>query len=233
MDTSYARSQPTNMLEERTDWPRHGVQHISLFQPHSRQAGTQGDHKGQWLRQDTQEAIGAAQRPQSVQATQRLKEISRSHRKNWAQYRIQTAGWWWYFKITCMHSRFLSVLCYHRHNTVRNSAGQYKTVQLLVIWLPYWIDKIYHIKITYMLIKQQQLSLLPPKRVTRLFYLQQYTKGQARQLVRSCQHMDGNQGYPRAKCLLREHFGNEYKISTAYTEKALYWPTIKSEDLNP
>lgn len=71
MDTLYARSQPTNMLEGRTDRPRHGVQHISLFQPCSRQAGTQGDYKGQWLLQDTQEAIGAAQRPQSVQATQR------------------------------------------------------------------------------------------------------------------------------------------------------------------
>lgn len=42
--------------------------------------------------------------------------------------------------------------------------------------------------------------------------------------------MDGNQGYLRAKCLLCEHFRNEYKISTAYTEKALNWPTIKYEE---
>lgn len=48
-----------------------------------------------------------------------------------------------------------------------------------------------------------------------MFYLEQYTKGQ---------------GYFSAKRLLREHFGNEYKISTAYIEKALNWPTIKPED---
>lgn len=110
-----------------------------------------------------------------------------------------------------------------------------------------------------MLLKQQQKLTLPPKSVTvfdgdilqfrsfvasfehniemktnngqdKLFYLEQYTKAQARDLVRSCQHMDGDQGYFRAKRLLHEHFGNEYKISTAYIEKALKWPTIKPKD---
>jgi len=112
-------------------------------------------------------------------------------------------------------------------------------------------------EITSTLLKQQQLSLLPPKSVTvfdgdilqfrsfmtsfehniemntdsgqdRLFYLEQFTRGQARDLVRSCQHMDGNQGHLRAKRLLLEQFGNEYKISTAYIEKVLNWPNIKS-----
>lgn len=66
----------------------------------------------------------------------------------------------------------------------------------------------------------------------RAFYLEQYTKGQARDLVRSCQHMDGDQGYLRAKRLLHEHYGNEYNIFTAYIEKALSWPAIKAEDPN-
>lgn len=42
--------------------------------------------------------------------------------------------------------------------------------------------------------------------------------------------MDGEQGYLRAKHLLHEHYGNEYKLSTAYIEKALHWPGIKPED---
>ncbi len=42
--------------------------------------------------------------------------------------------------------------------------------------------------------------------------------------------MDGEQGYLRAKRLLHEHYGNEYKLSTAYAEKALNWPAIKPED---
>lgn len=64
----------------------------------------------------------------------------------------------------------------------------------------------------------------------RLQFLIQYTKGQAQELVRSCQHMNPNRGYRKAKALLREHFGNEYRISCAYMEKALSWPSIKSED---
>lgn len=58
----------------------------------------------------------------------------------------------------------------------------------------------------------------------RLFYLEQFTRGQARDLVRSYQHMDGEQGYLRAKCLLLEQFGNENKISTAYS--ILKWFSI-------
>ncbi|KAK0131195.1 hypothetical protein N1851_034100 [Merluccius polli] len=64
----------------------------------------------------------------------------------------------------------------------------------------------------------------------RLLFLIQYTKGHAQDLVKSCQHMDANRGYRKARELLEKHFGNEYKISRAYIEKALSWPMIKSED---
>lgn len=37
-------------------------------------------------------------------------------------------------------------------------------------------------------------------------------------------------GYNKAKSLLKEHFGNEHKIVTAYMESALSWPSIKSDD---
>ena len=64
----------------------------------------------------------------------------------------------------------------------------------------------------------------------RLQFLIQYTKGQAQQLVKSCQFMDANRGYRKARQLLKEHFGNAYRISCAYIEKALSWPVIKSEE---
>lgn len=34
-----------------------------------------------------------------------------------------------------------------------------------------------------------------------------------------------------AKHLLKEHFGNEHKITAAYMEKALSWPAVKPEDV--
>lgn len=53
-----------------------------------------------------------------------------------------------------------------------------------------------------------------------LYYLEQFTTGQPRELVRSCQYMAAGQGYIQAKQMLKEHFGNEYKLATAYIEKA-------------
>ncbi|KAL7874304.1 hypothetical protein SRHO_G00052740 [Serrasalmus rhombeus] len=43
--------------------------------------------------------------------------------------------------------------------------------------------------------------------------------------------MDPEQGYFEAKKLLKERFGDKYKISMAYLDKALNWPTIKSDDV--
>ncbi len=62
-----------------------------------------------------------------------------------------------------------------------------------------------------------------------LCYLEQYTRGQRRELIRSCYHMPNDQGYDRAKYLLKEHFGNEMKIGAAYMEKALNWTPINAE----
>ncbi len=59
-----------------------------------------------------------------------------------------------------------------------------------------------------------------------LYFLEQFTRGQPRELVRSCQHMVPERGYALAKELLHEHFGNEFKVASAYTEKALAWPPI-------
>lgn len=109
------------------------------------------------------------------------------------------------------------------------------------------------------LTKQQRLATLPPQNIPvfkgdpleylpfkgafehgvesktesnrdRLYYMEQYTAGQPRELVRSCLHMEPERGHREAKRLLEEHFGNAYKISVSYIDKALNWPTIKSDD---
>lgn len=49
-----------------------------------------------------------------------------------------------------------------------------------------------------------------------LYFLEQYTLGQPRELVHSCQHMDAQRGYLQAKTLLKEHFGNEFKTVVAH-----------------
>ena len=65
----------------------------------------------------------------------------------------------------------------------------------------------------------------------RLYFLEQYTKGHPKEFVRSCQHIDPERGYVKAKALLQEQFGNEQKVASAYMERALSWPPIKTEDV--
>ncbi|KAL0157129.1 hypothetical protein M9458_048375, partial [Cirrhinus mrigala] len=114
-------------------------------------------------------------------------------------------------------------------------------------------------EITQMLVKQQNLSQLPQRDVPifigdplnfrsfmrafdnaidsktenvkdKLFYLEQYTSGEPQDLVKSCGHMRAESGYREARRLLQHHYGDELKIASAYIEKALKWPQIKSED---
>ena len=65
-----------------------------------------------------------------------------------------------------------------------------------------------------------------------LYYLEQFTRGQPRELIRSCLHMTPEYGYAKAKQLLCEHFGSKYKIAVAYIERALSWPIIKTEEVS-
>ena len=115
--------------------------------------------------------------------------------------------------------------------------------------------------ITELMIMQQNLSLLPKREVPvfkgdppsyqpfmhafkyliedktsssqdRLYFLEQFTAGQARDLVRSCMHMDARRGYSEAMQLLAKHFGDEMKIANADLNKAQNWTAIKAEDGN-
>lgn len=65
-----------------------------------------------------------------------------------------------------------------------------------------------------------------------LYYLEQFTGGQPRELVRSCQHFPPGRVYDTAKDLLAKHFGDELKITAAYLNKTIEWPTVKAEDKN-
>lgn len=45
-----------------------------------------------------------------------------------------------------------------------------------------------------------------------------------------CQHMESRKGYTEAKRLLKQHFDDEIRITSAYIEKALGWAAIRVED---
>ncbi|XP_019750034.1 uncharacterized protein LOC109530618 [Hippocampus comes] len=114
-------------------------------------------------------------------------------------------------------------------------------------------------EITKLLVKQQKVSTLPPINIPvfsgnplefsfflkafehgieertesnkdRLHFLEQFTQGRPKVLVRSCAYMNPDKGYVEAKRLLCKNFGNEYTIASAYIQKALQWPVIRSED---
>ena len=64
----------------------------------------------------------------------------------------------------------------------------------------------------------------------RLYYLEQFTSGDVKELVRSCHFLPPGKGYQEARRLLKRKFGDDYRIVTAYESKALNWPEVKPED---
>ena len=66
--------------------------------------------------------------------------------------------------------------------------------------------------------------------VDRLHYLEQYTRGKARDIVRSCSYMQPSDGFTRAIKLLSEKYGNEYHVAQSFSKKMREWPSLKPED---
>ena len=62
----------------------------------------------------------------------------------------------------------------------------------------------------------------------RLYYLVQYTSGEVRELMRSCLAMKPEDGYQEARTLLKDRYGQSYRI--AYVERLTNGPPIKAED---
>jgi hypothetical protein len=64
----------------------------------------------------------------------------------------------------------------------------------------------------------------------RLYYLIQYTAGDARELMKSCLSMNGPDCYVEARKALKQKYGQKYKIASAYVDRVTNGPSIKSED---
>ena len=63
----------------------------------------------------------------------------------------------------------------------------------------------------------------------RLYYLDQYTRGEANSIVKSCIYGPSTPGFQKAKELLKKKFGNKQKIMESM-QRASQWPEIKPED---
>jgi hypothetical protein len=64
----------------------------------------------------------------------------------------------------------------------------------------------------------------------RLHYLIQYTSGDVQELMRSCLTMKSEDGYRKARSLLKQRYGQNYRIATAYIDRIVNSPPIKDED---
>lgn len=63
-----------------------------------------------------------------------------------------------------------------------------------------------------------------------LQYLEQCLQGEAKELIKGCIYKDPKLGYPEAKRLLTERYGDPYKVSTSYIKTINDWPLLKSGD---
>lgn len=66
----------------------------------------------------------------------------------------------------------------------------------------------------------------------RLYYLVQYTSGPAQELMKSCLSMREDKGYVEARRLLKERYGQSYRIAAAHVQSLIDGPPVKSEDGN-
>jgi hypothetical protein len=64
----------------------------------------------------------------------------------------------------------------------------------------------------------------------RLYYLIQHTSGSVQELMRSCLSMHEDKGYAEARKLLKERYGQNYRIAAAHVQRLIEGPTIKNED---
>lgn len=56
-----------------------------------------------------------------------------------------------------------------------------------------------------------------------LYYIEQHVAGEPRELISGCLHMNHSEGYKEARRLLEKEYGDPFKVSIAYVNKALSW----------
>ena len=64
----------------------------------------------------------------------------------------------------------------------------------------------------------------------RLHYLLQYTRGDVHDLMKSCLAMEPERAYIEARRLLKERYGQRFKIAIALVARLINGPPIKNED---
>jgi len=64
----------------------------------------------------------------------------------------------------------------------------------------------------------------------RLSLLVKYTKGDVKELVKSCVYLPAHRCYSKAKELLERKFGSPFKIAADYRKQLAAWPKVRSSD---
>ena len=64
----------------------------------------------------------------------------------------------------------------------------------------------------------------------RLYYLIQHTSGPAQELMKSCLSMREDESYTAARKLLKDRFGQNYRVAAAHIQRLIEGPPIKHED---
>ena len=66
----------------------------------------------------------------------------------------------------------------------------------------------------------------------RLYYLVHYTRGDTQDLMKGCLSMKPDEGYGEARRLLKERYGQGFKVATALVDRVINGPPVKHEDSN-
>ena len=64
----------------------------------------------------------------------------------------------------------------------------------------------------------------------RLYYLSQYTSGDAKESIQGLITLDSLDSYDKARKVLKERFGHPYRVAQAYKDKLNAWPPIREGD---
>ena len=64
----------------------------------------------------------------------------------------------------------------------------------------------------------------------RLYFLEQFTAGTPRELVRSCMMMPAHLGYVEARRKLDERYGDTFRVAQCYLKRLEKWPAISRDD---
>ena len=77
---------------------------------------------------------------------------------------------------------------------------------------------------------EHQVERKTPTSSARLYYLVQHTTGPVQELMKSCLSMREDEGYQEARRLLKERYGQSYKIAAAHVKRLVDGPAIRADD---